>query len=363
MLSATFLSLLLTAAPAKSEPAASIPWVPGLTITTAVAEPDGDYESRKQLESLGAAGWRLLYVADIKDADGQPTTMNSERLVHPEDLLNARAYRNYFESDVEEDYPGTTALGASELVLRELHDSGQSPFALVAEDQFLQRALANLGGADRSIMTIASAITASPGRSFKGELQRQSLDTLAVSVNGQVQQLPVLVASGFFTAKNGDRMHAELSFLDDAKNPIALQWRIGETALRVVRIEFPQQKSPLAETLKAKKRVALPGLYFDFGSSTLRPESLTALPAIAEAVRSAPSGLALEGHTDNVGADARNQALSLARARSVWAALLAFDPTLGPEPKIVGYGASRPRASNDSLEGRAQNRRVELVIP
>lgn len=362
MLNASALSLLLFLAPA--EPEAVVPLVPGLTITTAIAEPDGDYESQKRLDSVDEAGWRMLYVANVRGAGGRPATVSSERIVHEEDLALARAYRNYFESDVEEDYPGTTALGASTLVLKELQDIGTSRFALVAEDAFLKRALADARDLpDRSVLALASAITASAGQSFKGELKRDRVETQTVLVNGSARSLPVLVASGVFTAKNGDRMQAELVLLNDVNNPIALQWRIGATALRVVRIDYPQQKQPLAERLKATKRVALPGLYFDFGSATLRPESLAALPAIAEAVRANPAGLVLEGHTDNVGAAQQNQALSLARAQSVWSALRAYDPTIGPEPKIVGYGDSRPRASNDSLEGRAQNRRVELAIP
>ncbi|AVP99246.1 hypothetical protein C7S18_19675 [Ahniella affigens] len=363
MLNTLFASFVLAAASGETASPPKIPLVPGLTITTAIAEPDGDYESRKLLESIDASGWRLRYAADVRGADGKPESITSERLVHTEDLQSARTYRNYFESDVEEDYPGTTALGASASVLKGLRDSGVAPFAVVAEDAFLKRASANLPGENHSILALASALTASAGRSFKGELKRRNVGTMPVLVNDQLQHLPVLVASGLFTAKNGDTMQAELSFLDDDQNPLALQWRIGDTQLRVVRIEYPLAKSPLAEMLQTNKRVTLPGLYFDFGSATLRPESQAALPSIAEAIRAASTELILEGHTDNIGTAERNQALSLARAQSVWSALRALDPTLGPVPKIIGFGASRPRASNDTLEGRAQNRRVELAIP
>jgi OmpA-OmpF porin, OOP family len=182
-------------------------------------------------------------------------------------------------------------------------------------------------------------------------------------INDRIQALPVLVASGRFTARNGRSMDAELSLLNDAANPIALQWRIGESRLRVVRIDYPAALNQLAQTLKEEKRVALPGLYFDFGSAVLRPESAAALPAILQAVHAAPAGLRLEGHTDSIGDAAVNQALSLARAEADWSALRALDPALDAKPEVLGYGASRPRASNDTLQGRAQNRRVELAIP
>ena len=358
MLNSMMFALLLTAAPQNT-----VPLVPGLTVTTAIAEPDGDYESRKRLLAREDASWRLDYSASVRDAQGKTRSISSERILHDEDLLSARAYRNYFESDVEENYPGTTALGASRLVLQELQDLGTSQYALVGEDSFLQRAFGELPGTEHSALELASALTASAGISFKGALKHQSLGTMDVLVNDQLQALPILVASGLFTAKNGRSMQAELSFLNDVANPIALQWRIGETRLRVVRIDYPLPENQLVETLKANKRVALPGLYFDFGSAKLRRESTASLPAIAQAIRSAPQGLILEGHTDSVGNTDANQALSLARAESVWSALMALDPTIGPRPKIVGYGASRPRAGNDTLEGRAQNRRVELAIP
>jgi OOP family OmpA-OmpF porin len=363
MLKSIALPLLVFSAQIGAESAPAIPLVQGLTITTAVAEPGGDYESRKLLQAREEDGWRLSYSASIPGAEGRPESIGSERILHDEDLLSARAYRNHFESDVEEDYPGTTALGASRDVLEELQSTGTSRFALVGEDSFLKRAFADIPGAEDSPLALVSALTAGAGVSFKGELRRQSLGSMEVLVNDRPQLLPVLVASGRFTAKNGRSMDAELSFLNDAANPIALQWRIGETRLRVVRIDYPEPVNRLVQTLKEEKRVALPGLYFDFGSARLRPESAAALPAILEAVRAAPEGLMLEGHTDSIGDAAVNQALSLARAESVWLALLALDPKLAPKPQILGYGATRPRASNATLEGRAQNRRVELALP
>ena len=70
--------------------------------------------------------------------------------------------------------------------------------------------------------------------------------------------------------------------------------------------------------------------------------------------------LTVEGHTDNVGTPAYNKKLSEARSRSVVAALT----TQGIVParlKAAGYGQDKPIADNSSDEGRAKNRRVELV--
>ncbi len=352
MLRALF--LLLCASAAHAADALHVPLVTGLTVTTAIAEPSGDYESRKRLMAREDDGWRLSYSTSVPSADGKPQIIESERLLHDADLANARSYRSRFEADVEEDYPGTTTLGASTAVLQELLASGKSRFALVGEDQWLAGALP----------VFAGGLLAGGGVSFKGELQRQSLGQLSVLVNGTMQALPVLVASGRFTAKNGQTMDAELQFLNDPANALALQWRIGKATLRAVRIDYPAAASALSNTLTQKNRVVLPGLYFDFGSAVLKPESAAALPAILDAIRAAPKGvLVLEGHTDNIGDAGRNQTLSLARAEAVRAALIARDATLAARLKAQGFGATRAVAANTTLEGRAQNRRVELALP
>jgi len=68
----------------------------------------------------------------------------------------------------------------------------------------------------------------------------------------------------------------------------------------------------------------------------------------------------IEGHTDNIGTDADNLSLSQRRANAVLAAVTAAG--VGPDRlTAVGFGESKPIASNDTLEGRARNRRVELA--
>jgi len=82
---------------------------------------------------------------------------------------------------------------------------------------------------------------------------------------------------------------------------------------------------------------------------------------IVAALKSAPAlGIAIEGHTDNVGQAAANKSLSEKRAQSVMAAIVAG----GIDAKrlsAAGFGQERPVADNRSEEGRAKNRRVELV--
>jgi outer membrane protein OmpA-like peptidoglycan-associated protein len=86
------------------------------------------------------------------------------------------------------------------------------------------------------------------------------------------------------------------------------------------------------------------------------------LAEIARVVQQNPSwSLAVEGHTDNIGGDASNIDLSKRRAAAVKQALVARYRIDGQRLQTNGYGASRPKDTNDTIEGRARNRRVELV--
>ncbi len=110
--------------------------------------------------------------------------------------------------------------------------------------------------------------------------------------------------------------------------------------------------------------LAIPdNVFFDFGVPVPRPDAAPALAALAAAINREPAPLVLTvaGNTDAVGSDAYNQALSLERAQNVVAALV----TRGvPAARLqaVGFGRTRPVASNATDEGRARNRRVELAL-
>ncbi len=100
---------------------------------------------------------------------------------------------------------------------------------------------------------------------------------------------------------------------------------------------------------------------FDTGKWDLKADGNATVNEIVAALKSAPAlRIAIEGHTDNVGQPAANKLLSENRAKSVMAAIVAG----GIDPKRLsaeGLGQERPVADNRSEEGRAKNRRVELV--
>lgn len=117
----------------------------------------------------------------------------------------------------------------------------------------------------------------------------------------------------------------------------------------------------LYRALAEDGRITLEGLEFDTGADRLRPTSDSVLASVAADLKKVPDlSVAVEGHTDNVGADAANLSLSERRAKAVMARLIALGvPAARLQAK--GYGASQPIASNDTPEGRQRNRRVELV--
>lgn len=102
---------------------------------------------------------------------------------------------------------------------------------------------------------------------------------------------------------------------------------------------------------------------FPSGKSELLPSARNKLSEVATALsqNEAASKIVVEGHTDSVGSAEMNQALSMRRAEAVRDALVS-NGVSRDRVSVEGHGASRPVADNDSPAGRANNRRVEIVV-
>ena len=109
--------------------------------------------------------------------------------------------------------------------------------------------------------------------------------------------------------------------------------------------------------------VTLPeSITFDTGSAIVHADYADEIALVARSLRDNPNSTVLVvGHTDNVGATAYNQALSERRAGAV-AAILTSNGVASARVATVGRGYNQPVASNDTPGGRAQNRRVEIII-
>ena len=107
-------------------------------------------------------------------------------------------------------------------------------------------------------------------------------------------------------------------------------------------------------------RIVLRGVNFEFDKSDIDPASAGVLDVAAEQLTGCPNvAVKVDGHTDSIGTDAYNQGLSERRANAVMGHLVDRGVSAS-RLTATGYGESNPVASNDTAEGRALNRRVEL---
>jgi outer membrane protein OmpA-like peptidoglycan-associated protein len=106
----------------------------------------------------------------------------------------------------------------------------------------------------------------------------------------------------------------------------------------------------------------LRNIYFDFNSDRLKAESIPELQRLRRLLQENPNiRIRFSGHTDNIGGDKYNQQLSERRARAVYRWLR--DHGIHPiQMEYIGYGKTRPIASNSTEEGRALNRRIEMEV-
>ena len=202
-------------------------------------------------------------------------------------------------------------------------------------------------------------------RNFRGTLKRVGAETLRVLIDGVPVMLPVLHAKGILTAR--DLTHTfEFWWLDDPDVRLPLRYRFEDyTEYRVVRIDYPGRKesgAALSQSLAKTCRAELSGIYFAFGSANLLEASRPALQSIATVIKQHPDWrFTIEGHTDNLGSDEANLALSRNRAAAVAGELTGRYGVPAQRVKTDGFGRKHPIDSNDSADGRAHNRRVEVA--
>ena len=141
----------------------------------------------------------------------------------------------------------------------------------------------------------------------------------------------------------------------------------GETMLDVVEVKPMEKKelvdaASLADSVSRTGHAAVYGIYFDTAKADIKLESDATLKEIAKLLQQdVKLKLYVVGHTDNQGALDSNMDLSMRRANAVILALASKYGVTAVRLKALGDGPSAPVASNDNEDGRAKNRRVELV--
>ncbi len=166
-----------------------------------------------------------------------------------------------------------------------------------------------------------------------------------------------------------------LARLDRPEGAVYVSLALGESSrgnvavLRVVetkemesgKIEF-LSSSQMQQAIEGAGKVSLYGILFDFDKDTLKPESAPTLDEITKLLAAKPElKLKIVGHTDNQGTADYNLDLSKRRAANVVAALVQERGIAADRLSSEGAGLTQPVAPNDTEEGRAKNRRVELI--
>jgi len=352
-----------------------IPLVEGLVEVIAVRSTSGDQE---QIVAVTRADSAIVEFTVIFRRIGPNGPVNNTRMreVRREDLAKSNRRNGYFQVGDPLKFPGSTLHHLSSSTLAELKTTGRSDVIVGMV----------LGTGDNEA---ASGFVVNPaGRKyFRGTFIRVEPGRVPISVvvNGTPTRLDTIHVRGKLSVGN-ESIDVEMWVMDDPLNPEILRFRTRKSVSQTVRFDFPVAEPLVAQLQFALAggpgviggfgggsgangggsaggtcRASLSGIYFDFAQATLLPQSTGTLQAVAGVMTANPGwSLRIEGHTDNVGGGAFNLALSQRRAAAVRDALIAQFKVPGARLAATGFGLTRPVASNDSLDGRAANRRVEL---
>lgn len=328
----------------------TIPLERGLHIVAAINEQGEDYEGLRVIERLDDANLEIsLSWSQPDPTSGKPERRAVTRLVRREDLARANRMTSDFHWTDPAAFPGSTAIQTSAAVLEALASGADVPIVFGISL-----------GVDTSMI--------SARKYYRGTLRTVDRSPFPLLLNGRRTAVPALHARG--TLALAERSHqADFWWLEQAENPLTLRWTFADEEVQVIRVDMPEPEvrdamhDPVEAGLAAAGcRAELYGVYFEFASAELLPASDGALGRVADLLDAHGDWLVtVEGHTDSIGSDVANQDLSERRAAAVRSTLIARFGIAESRIEARGFGESRPLESNDTFEGRARNRRVELA--
>jgi outer membrane protein OmpA-like peptidoglycan-associated protein len=333
----------------------------GLIVVTAIHDEtvNKDYESLVRIDSVTPEGTRGTEQWTIPDPQvpGGVRRQTASSFQRAEDSQRARRLILWHLPGDPETQPGSTGPTPSELVLEEVRTRGEAALVIGAISRRDGGGFGALGGlfAGRKY--------------FRGTVKRVGLENVRVLLDGAQTSLSTIHASGTVLVGD-DSGNVEFWWLNDPATRFALKYGFQGSTAQIVRIDRPSppdqasvaaRSRELQQSLASKAcRAEVPGVYFLTDSAELLPASDPAVERIADVLRKQQDWkVTIEGHTDSTGGDAHNLALSRRRAEALRAALVARG-IAAARLQTAGYGRTRPVDTNDTLEGRAHNRRVEL---
>jgi outer membrane protein OmpA-like peptidoglycan-associated protein len=306
---------------------------PGMQFTTAFTNDFG-----KDAESITTVTSVTESAVSIEYSSSRGVSVRRELLVA--DRREASSYVLGYEEDMPTSIRGTTSLGISTRVLSELRSAGRARLTLVYSHKLA---------------------------TIECELNRVSSEVMMpIIVADRIIDFPSLHARA--QCGEGERTaRGDFYFANDLEQPLLIEsslnfsWEKKPRTERITRvIHGPGLHPDMEQALRTKRQYDAYGLRFSFDSAELRPESVQLVREIAQMLRAnAEWKMQIAGHTDSTGGPDYNSGLSERRAEAVRLALVEH----GVESwrlRSEGRGEGQPKADNDTLAGRAINRRVEF---
>jgi outer membrane protein OmpA-like peptidoglycan-associated protein len=221
-------------------------------------------------------------------------------------------------------------------------------------------ALARRQQADAEAAALRQKAEAAEQQAQAAQAEAQQANAQAQQANAQAQQANVQAQQAQAAAQQAQAAAQETQAqLDQTKQLLA------ERDAEARRLRIQNELARIASTRSEQRGIIVTlsgGILFDTGKTSLKPGAKATLTRIARQLQTDPSlKIAVEGHTDNVGTAAKNQALSEKRANAVRDYLVSAG-IASDHITATGRGREAPIATNKTAAGRQQNRRVELVI-
>lgn len=353
----------------------TLPLPQGSVVVQTLNFTGGDRESFLSLDEVSDKGSRYVWQFQEVWAAGDTIREKLEFFEGTPDVIASIRLLGFISNTGSPEHPGYTMMAISRATYRRLLAARSDTFQVMTLEWPSGAVPAGLGwlGRGRTV----------PAR-YRGTiaLVAPGPTPFPLLVNGRRVEVPALHLRAALAAK-GRRWTPEIWVLADTTYPLVLKW-VGhsdapENVLQTVRVDLPTAIAagsgvsgsgpgdpPAGEGLEAALgsacRVELPGIYFAFNSAELDPASDAAIAGLAEVLARHPDWTGtIEGHTDSVGTAAANLSLSERRAAALRSRLVTAHKVDGARLQTKGYGSSRPREPNATIEGRARNRRVELV--
>lgn len=216
-------------------------------------------------------------------------------------------------------------------------------------------------GFDQPVTDMQATIKARDSKIMKDADTLRQVSDIVKQKENENENLKLQVIS--MQTRLGSLTEAEKKLQDEGK---VLEQRLNltyqqEATIRQVAARFTEDEG---NVIRDGDNVVLRlyGLSFPVGKNTIESEYYPLLTKVQDAIRRFPNcKVTIEGHTDSQGSDEANQLLSEARAKAVAEYFMANMSVQIPM-NSTGFGESRPIASNDTPEGRAKNRRIDVVI-